>query len=225
MRPSSIALSCRHRRSRCRASSYAPTGFGVFRPISALRSGLSAWLDARWEQTSYCGAKGTNMQLRQRISLARPHSEAVAAVSLLLCQALSAPVGRSAPPPPHVDAIVGQDGKGMGVVVRERAVAVRVHGRENVAGERRDRRGHGPVLGGDEPAPLHVLPTPWNRNAWTLWPSTARPSMAGMKKAIAATHPELGDRWLHIESDAPLLFCARPRRMPAGVRTYRALPK
>jgi hypothetical protein len=57
------------------------------------------------------------VQLRQRISHAWLGRAAVAAVSLLLGQALSAqaPVGRAAPPPLHVDAIVGPDGKGMGV--------------------------------------------------------------------------------------------------------------
>jgi len=60
---------------------------------------------------------------------------------------------------------------------------------------------------------LHVLPTLWFRNDWASW--TARPSAKPMLKqiegapgtrAIAATHPILGEYYLYCEGDAPLLF-------------------
>jgi len=64
---------------------------------------------------------------------------------------------------------------------------------------------------GPEPATLHVLPTLWFRNTWLFWPGAARPSMrevarTGALSAIAATHPELGVRYLYCEGTAPLLF-------------------
>jgi hypothetical protein len=64
---------------------------------------------------------------------------------------------------------------------------------------------------GPEPAVLHVLPTLWFRNTWTWWPDQGKPSLkrAGGSRGVsvvAASHPELGDRWLHVQGDAPLLF-------------------
>lgn len=64
---------------------------------------------------------------------------------------------------------------------------------------------------GPEEAMLHVLPTIWFRNTWS-WPrGTAKPILRRMKtsqaiQAIAATHQELGVRWLCIEGDVELLF-------------------
>jgi hypothetical protein len=60
-------------------------------------------------------------------------------------------------------------------------------------------------------ASLHVLPTFWFRNTWSWWPGAPKPALrdvagrAGMR-AIAASHPILGDRWLYVEGDVPLLF-------------------
>src|SRR5262245_34507115 len=64
---------------------------------------------------------------------------------------------------------------------------------------------------GPEDALLHVLPTLWFRNTWTWWPETPKPSLRqvsvpGGTRAIVASHAELGDRWLYVEGDTPLLF-------------------
>src|SRR5262245_4681403 len=62
---------------------------------------------------------------------------------------------------------------------------------------------------GPEAAELHLLPTLWFRNTWSHAPATAKPvlnEMAGQARTIVAFHPELGDRWLSSETDAPWLF-------------------
>jgi hypothetical protein len=64
---------------------------------------------------------------------------------------------------------------------------------------------------GPELATLHVLPTLWFRNSWTWWPGTTKPSLRlapGPKgiPVIAASHPDLGDRYLFVEEKVPLLF-------------------
>jgi mannosylglycerate hydrolase MGH1-like protein len=64
---------------------------------------------------------------------------------------------------------------------------------------------------GKEPALLHVLPTIWFRNTWRVFPDTPRPMLREVPgpqgtRAIAATHPELGPRWLYVQGDAVLLF-------------------
>ena len=64
---------------------------------------------------------------------------------------------------------------------------------------------------GPEPATVHVLPTLWFRNTWTWWPGTPKPSMkqvSGQKgaQAVAASHADLGERYLYREGDVPLLF-------------------
>jgi hypothetical protein len=64
---------------------------------------------------------------------------------------------------------------------------------------------------GPDPAGIHVLPTLWFRNNWTWWPGTPKPSIkqiSGQKgsRAIAASHLDLGDRYLYCEGDVPLLF-------------------
>jgi hypothetical protein len=64
---------------------------------------------------------------------------------------------------------------------------------------------------GPEAATLHVLPTLWFRNTWTFWAGTPKPSMkqvSGRKgvSIAAASHAELGDRYLYCDGDAPLLF-------------------
>jgi hypothetical protein len=58
---------------------------------------------------------------------------------------------------------------------------------------------------------LHVLPTLWFRNTWRYWPHTPTPSLRRVlsgvdERVIVASHHELGDRWLYVEPDAPLLF-------------------
>jgi len=64
---------------------------------------------------------------------------------------------------------------------------------------------------GPEAAKLHLLPTLWFRNTWSWWPEPRKPSLReelGPKgtRVIAASHVTLGDRWLYIDGDAPLLF-------------------
>src|SRR5271170_3527648 len=64
---------------------------------------------------------------------------------------------------------------------------------------------------GPEPATLDVLPTLWFRNTWTWWPDTPRPSLKQVtgksdSRFIAASHAQLGDRYLYSEKDVPLLF-------------------
>jgi hypothetical protein len=64
---------------------------------------------------------------------------------------------------------------------------------------------------GPEAANLHVLPTLWFRNTWTWWPEHGKPVLKEIKQAktartIAASHPEVGHRFLYCEGDAPLLF-------------------
>src|SRR5450432_2083459 len=64
---------------------------------------------------------------------------------------------------------------------------------------------------GPEPAALQVLPTLWFRNTWTWWPGTPKPSLKQARgqrdiQAIAASHVELGDRYLYCDGDAQLLF-------------------
>ena len=64
---------------------------------------------------------------------------------------------------------------------------------------------------GPEAATLHVLPTLWFRNVWTWSPQSPKPSLrqgGGRKgiRTIVASHPELGERWLCVEGDVPLLF-------------------
>src|SRR5882724_6550144 len=64
---------------------------------------------------------------------------------------------------------------------------------------------------GPEPATLHVLPTLWFRNTWSWWPDTPKPSLkqvAGKNGSptVAASHTELGERYLYCEGDAELLF-------------------
>ncbi len=67
---------------------------------------------------------------------------------------------------------------------------------------------------GLEPATLNLLPTLWFRNTWTWWPGTPKPSLkqvSGLKgtqgvQIVAASHAELGERYLYCEGDVPLLF-------------------
>ena len=64
---------------------------------------------------------------------------------------------------------------------------------------------------GPEAAKIDVLPTLWFRNTWTWWPGTPKPSLkqvAGPNgvQTIAASHAELGERYLYCEGDIPLLF-------------------
>jgi hypothetical protein len=64
---------------------------------------------------------------------------------------------------------------------------------------------------GPERATIHVLPTLWFRNTWTWWLGTPKPSLKRIPGksgycSVAASHSELGDRYLYCQGDAPLLF-------------------
>ena len=64
---------------------------------------------------------------------------------------------------------------------------------------------------GPEPATLHLLPTLWFRNTWAWWPATPEPSLKQVcipkgVSVVAATHADLGTRYLYCEGDVPLLF-------------------
>ena len=64
---------------------------------------------------------------------------------------------------------------------------------------------------GPESAAIHLLPTLWFRNTWSWWPDRGRPRLAAAKgpagtSVIAASHPELGDRWLYCDDSPWLLF-------------------
>ena len=64
---------------------------------------------------------------------------------------------------------------------------------------------------GPERATLQVLPTLWFRNTWTWWPGAQKPSSKQISgksgsQVIAASHSELGERYLCCEGDVPLLF-------------------
>jgi hypothetical protein len=64
---------------------------------------------------------------------------------------------------------------------------------------------------GPEPATIHLLPSLWFRNTWTWWSGTPKPSLRQLAgkdgwKVVAASHAQLGERYLYCEGDAPLLF-------------------
>jgi mannosylglycerate hydrolase MGH1-like protein len=64
---------------------------------------------------------------------------------------------------------------------------------------------------GPEPAPLHILPTLWFRNTWSWSDGAAKPSLKqadGTRGAnvVAASHPDLGERFLYSEGASELLF-------------------
>jgi len=66
---------------------------------------------------------------------------------------------------------------------------------------------------GAEAAELHVLPTLWFRNDWAAWQAkpAEKPILKQIKapkgtRAVAATHPVMGEYVLHCDGDMPLLF-------------------
>ena len=64
---------------------------------------------------------------------------------------------------------------------------------------------------GPEPATIDILPTLWFRNTWTWWQEKPKPSLRQLTSKsgyplIAASHTELGERYLYCEKDTPLLF-------------------
>jgi hypothetical protein len=64
---------------------------------------------------------------------------------------------------------------------------------------------------GPEPATLHVLPTLWFRNVWSWGGNVPRPVLRQAAAGdgggvIAASHPELGERFFYAEGSPALLF-------------------
>jgi hypothetical protein len=60
---------------------------------------------------------------------------------------------------------------------------------------------------GPEPAVLHLLPTLWFRNIWSWGENARRPALRrAAPGVIAASHPELGERFLYAEGATALLF-------------------
>jgi hypothetical protein len=71
-------------------------------------------------------------------------------------------------------------------------------------------------------APLHVVPVVWFRNTWSWQPGAARPAIrATLPRALALTHPRLGEYSLHFEGEPELLFCDNDTNVPRlyGVHT------
>ena len=64
---------------------------------------------------------------------------------------------------------------------------------------------------GPEPAALDVLPTLWFRNTWSWTEGAVKPVLRNAASVmdasvVAASHPELGERFLYCEGDVSLLF-------------------
>jgi hypothetical protein len=60
---------------------------------------------------------------------------------------------------------------------------------------------------GPEAATLHLLPTLWFRNTWSWVPNATRPVLRQLSPGlVAASHPELGERFLHAKEASALLF-------------------
>jgi hypothetical protein len=64
---------------------------------------------------------------------------------------------------------------------------------------------------GPQAAALHILPTLWFRNTWSWSAGAGRPELrqiagpAGLS-VVAASHADLGERYLYCQNEAPLLF-------------------
>jgi hypothetical protein len=64
---------------------------------------------------------------------------------------------------------------------------------------------------GPDAATIHVLPTLWFRNTWSWQEGAPRPSLRAVDapdgmQAVAASHPDLGERFLYAERRGDLLF-------------------
>jgi len=82
---------------------------------------------------------------------------------------------------------------------------------------------------GPEPATLHVLPTLLFRNTWTWWPDTPKPSLKQITNqngysSVAASHTQLGERYLYCEGDVPLLFTENETNNERIFGTHNASP-
>ena len=61
---------------------------------------------------------------------------------------------------------------------------------------------------GPEPAALHLLPTLWFRNTWSVGGDRPRPELRreGRKNVVLMLHPDLGSRFLYADGPNALLF-------------------
>jgi hypothetical protein len=64
---------------------------------------------------------------------------------------------------------------------------------------------------GQRAATLDILPTLWFRNTWSWWPTESKPGVAAIRSdsgtvSVVAHHAELGDRYLLMDREVPLLF-------------------
>jgi hypothetical protein len=63
---------------------------------------------------------------------------------------------------------------------------------------------------GPDDATLHILPTLWFRNVWSFWQNVPKPSLTAQEgsncRVVAASHAELGQRYLYCDANTPLLF-------------------
>jgi hypothetical protein len=60
---------------------------------------------------------------------------------------------------------------------------------------------------GPEPARLRVLPTLWFRNTWSWGEDARKPSLRQAAPGVVqASHPDLGEYWLHCDGGPELLF-------------------
>jgi hypothetical protein len=80
---------------------------------------------------------------------------------------------------------------------------------------------------GPEAATLHLLPTIWFRNTWSSEARVTRPELFAVDNgsaAIALSHPELGQRFLHAEGAAALLFTENETNNARLFRTANRTP-
>ena len=79
---------------------------------------------------------------------------------------------------------------------------------------------------GPEPASLHVLPTLWFRNTWSLHKNpTPKPNLRQVDdQTVSATHAVLGERFLHCDRIVPWLFTENETNNERVFRTPNASP-
>ncbi|HEY7040465.1 MAG TPA: glucosidase [Methylomirabilota bacterium] len=78
---------------------------------------------------------------------------------------------------------------------------------------------------GPDAATLHVLPTLWFRNTWSVDGATARPSLRQTAPGvISAAHPDLGEYVLSAEGAGPLLFTENETNTERLFRTPNPTP-
>jgi hypothetical protein len=82
---------------------------------------------------------------------------------------------------------------------------------------------------GPERAALHLLPTLWFRNFWSWGGNPTRPQLRQADRGeaygvIAASHPELGERFLYVDGKAKLLFTENETNTERLVRVPNRIP-